>query len=139
MRGNPDVPAYRSRAEHDIAALLTRYGIPFVYEKPTAVLDAGKTKVWYPDFTLAHGLLIEYFGVTGEAAYTERTAHKLAVYAGNQVTVIPVYAGDLSRPSWQHDLLRRVDGALEFRLRDYRARTTRVGFSPPFYRRSRGY
>jgi len=40
--------------------------VGFEYEKPVAA-DEGKTKIWYPDFTLVDygGILVEHFGVNG--------------------------------------------------------------------------
>jgi len=35
-------PQYKSRVERQIGDLLTNRRIPFIYEKPTAVMDAGK-------------------------------------------------------------------------------------------------
>ena len=110
---------YKSRPEYQIAGLLDKYGLPFVYEKPTAVVDAGKTRIWYPDFTLAYGPLIEYFGVDGDRGYAARTAHKLKVYRQNQIQVLPVYPRDLAG-RWEDRLLKQVDKALDRRLQHYR-------------------
>ena len=70
-------PQYKSRAERQIGDFLTARRIPFVYEKPTAVMDRGAVRLWYPDFSLQYGLLIEYFGVNGERDYLERTRHRI--------------------------------------------------------------
>lgn len=113
---------YKSRAERDIADLLSHYNIPFIYEKPTAVIDSGKTKLWHPDFSLFYGPLIEYFGINGSHEYEERTRHKLNVYQENQFDVIPLHPRDLTG-NWQDDLLRKIDSHLEHRLADYRLRT----------------
>jgi len=113
--------AYQSRAEREISSALTRYCIPFIYEKPTAVIDAGKTKIWYPDFTLPYGVLIEYFGINGSHDYRERTKHKLKVYEENQFEVVDLYPADL-RGSWHQRFLNRIDSTLEHQLADYRRR-----------------
>lgn len=115
---NPNL--YRSRAERLIAGLLDQYGLPFIYEKPTAVTDHGQVRIWYPDFTLSYGLLIEYFGIHGDSDYNRRTQHKLNVYRENQFDVLPLYPSDLSC-GWQSHLLSRIDGVLETRVADYRA------------------
>jgi len=115
---------YRSGPEYRIAGLLDQYGLPFIYEKPTAVMDASKLRVWYPDFTLSYGPVIEYFGVNGDAGYDQRTRHKLAVYQQNQIPVLPVYPRDLG-VAWQDRLLQRIDSALERPLREYRSLTRR--------------
>lgn len=111
---------YRSRAEGVVAGLLDRYGLPFIYEKPTAVLDNGQVRIWYPDFTLSYGPIIEYFGVYGNADYDRRTEHKLQVYRQNQCDVISVYSRDMSR-GWEDRLLKRIDYTLESRLGQYRS------------------
>jgi hypothetical protein len=131
---------YRSHAEGLVGDLLDRYGLPFVYEKPTAVLDNGQVRIWYPDFTLAYGPIIEYFGMYGNADYDRRTEHKLKVYRQNQFDVVPVYSRDLNR-GWEDRLLRRIDDTLESRLGQYRSAVAnaRTRLSPryasPPYRR----
>jgi hypothetical protein len=110
---------YKSWPEYQIAGLLDQYGLPFIYEKPTAVLDQGKVRLWYPDFTLSYGPVIEYFGVNGDEGYRRRTAYKLSTYAQNQIEVLPVYPRDMSG-KWQGRLLGRIDHALEGRLTRYR-------------------
>ena len=111
---------YRSHAEGLVGDLLDRYGLPYIYEKPTAVMDNGQVRIWYPDFTLAYGPIIEYFGMYGNADYDRRTEHKLKVYRHNQMDVVPVYSRDLSR-GWEDRLLKRIDGTLESRLGQYRS------------------
>lgn len=110
---------YRSHPEHQIAGLLDKYGLPFIYEKPTAVLDRGNVRLWYPDFTLSYGPVIEYFGVNGNEAYRQRTEHKLKVYEQNQIDVVSLYPRDLSG-RWQDRLLARIDQSIENRLMSYR-------------------
>jgi len=48
-RGNIS-PSYKSWGEEQIARLLDRYGTSYQYEYPVAVVDRGKTRIWYPDF-----------------------------------------------------------------------------------------
>jgi len=127
LQGSP----YKSQPERRIACLLDQYHLPFIYEKPTAVVDAGKTKIWFPDFSLQYGLLIEYFGINGDRGYQERTRHKLTIYQANQYDVLPLYPTDMSG-QWQDRLLRRVELSLENRLSDYRSRIIPA-------RRSSGY
>ena len=115
---------YRSWGEHRIGTLLDKYGLPFIYEKPTAVLDSGKVRLWYPDFTLSYGMLIEYFGINGNKEYNRRTEHKLAVYQQNQLDVLPVYPGDMSK-GWEQRILSRIDHTLDQRLSNYRSNVGR--------------
>jgi len=114
---------YRSMAERQIADCLSRYSIPFIYEKPTAVMDSGMLKLWYPDFTVYTGTIIEYFGVNGERAYEQRTRHKLRVYEANHLDVIAVFPNDL-RDGWHDGLLDAIRQRLETPLQDFAARTS---------------
>ena len=111
-------PEFKSRTERQIGAFLDSRHIPYIYEKPTAVMDAGKTKIWYPDYSIQCGPLIEYFGITGDRHYMESVRHKLRVYQENQYDVIPLYPADLI-PQWQDNLLRRMESVMERRIRDF--------------------
>lgn len=116
MRSN----AYKSEGESRIASLLDQLGIPFEYEKPLAVVHAGKTKIWYPNFTLTgYGMiLVEYFGVNGSEDYERRTRQKLRVYEANGLDVIPVYPQDFKR-DWKERLMADIYGTLERRIQDF--------------------
>jgi len=111
---------YKSEGERRIAGFLNRLGIPFEYEKPLAVVDAGKTKIWYPDFTLVDygSILVEYFGIGGSEDYERRAQQKLKVYEANRLDVIPVYPQDFTR-DWKGYLLSSVYGILEKRIEDF--------------------
>ena len=93
--------------EYQIAGLFEKYKIPFIYEKPTAVIDSGKTKIWFPDFTLPYGIVIEYFGVGKNKDYENRTHHKLKIYKENQIPVISLYPKDITR-YWKLALLSKI-------------------------------
>jgi len=43
---------FKSRGEVQIARFLDRNKLTYRYEHPLAVLDKGKTRIWYPDFLL---------------------------------------------------------------------------------------
>ena len=43
---------YKSDGERRIADFLNKKNIPFTYEKPLAVVDDRKTRIFYPDFSL---------------------------------------------------------------------------------------
>ena len=63
---------------------MTRSNIAYRYEHPTAVVDRGKTRIWYPDFyPPGYGLIIEYFGVNGQKSYDNQVRHKMEVYHQN--------------------------------------------------------
>ncbi len=79
-------------------------------------MDDGKIKIWYPDFSLQYGLLIEYFGITGNTEYLERSRHKLNVYRANLFDVIPLYPSDVI-PPWQNRLIDQVEEVLVNRAR----------------------
>ncbi len=113
-------PEYKSRVERQIGDLLAERQIPFIYEKPTAVIDDGLTKIWHPDFSLQYGLLIEYFGMTGNRDYIEQARHKLSVYRDNQLDTIPLYPPDII-PGWQDHLIDRIGHTLEDRLKAVQA------------------
>ena len=121
---------YRSWNENRIAGLLNKYGIPFIYEKPAAVIDNGQVRLWYPDYYLSYGFLIEYFGIQGNPEYDRRTRHKLQVYQENQMDVLALYQQDMGR-SWDDHLLRRIDTMLEQRLTGYRSAIGRGYMAPP--------
>lgn len=114
-------PEYKSRVERQIGDFLAERQIPFIYEKPTAVVDNGLTKIWYPDFSLQYGMIIEYFGITGQQDYINRTKHKLRVYQQNQFDIIPLYPPDII-PGWQNELVDRIGYTLENRLKAIRSR-----------------
>ena len=58
--------------------------IDFSYERPVAVVDGGKTKIWYPDFYLdTYHILIEYFGMDGNRESAKINAYKRKVYKEN--------------------------------------------------------
>lgn len=112
-------PQYKSRAERQIADFLDSRRIPYIYEKPTAVMDAGKLKIWYPDYTLQCGPLIEYFGVIGDYDYINSARHKLRVYQENQFDVISLYPADMV-PQWPQNLVARIESVLERRIQELR-------------------
>ena len=108
-------PQYKSRMERDIGEFLVDRQIPFIYEKPTSVMDRGLLRLVYPDFTLQYGMLVEYFGMTGNREYIEQARHKLRVYQENQLDTIPLYPQDII-PGWQNRLVDRIGHTLEKRL-----------------------
>ena len=111
---------YKSEGERRIAGFLEAAGIPFEYERPLAVVDAGKTKIWYPDFTLVDygSILVEYFGVGGSEDYERRAQQKLKVYEANRLDVIPIYPQDFKR-DWKGQVMSTMYGILERRIQDF--------------------
>ena len=97
--------------------MLNRYGIPYLYEHPVAVVDQGKTRIWYPDFQLrGQGILIEYCGRPYDPAYAEGMARKDAVYAANGLTAL-MLTPDLFRGDWPVRVLDQIENAQVERLR----------------------
>jgi hypothetical protein len=114
-------PAYRSKAEIQIARLLDRERIAFQYEYPLAVIDRGRTRIWYPDFRLCeYGMILEYFGMNGDPAYRKRAEHKMAVYRENGIEGV-----FLTEDSFKGDWPARVIGDIEAVLRGRLDRFTR--------------
>jgi len=107
-------PAYRSKAEVQIARLLDREGIAFRYEHPLAVVDRERTRIWYPDFTLPeYGMIIEYFGMNDDPGYRRRAEHKMQVY--QETGIEGVF---LTEESFRGDWPARVVGQIEGILRE---------------------
>ncbi len=103
---------YKSKAERRIADFLEINGIVFTYEKPTAVIDSGKTRIWYPDFTLSSGIVIEYIGITNNTDYAKSSIHKLKVYKDNLIPVIALKPKDINR-WWKSNLLEKIHEMLK--------------------------
>jgi len=109
-------PAYKSKAEIQIARLLDRERIAFQYEHPLAVIDRGHTKVWYPDFSLCdYGMILEYFGMNGDPAYRKRTEHKMQVYRENGIEGV-FLTEESFRGDWPNRVLGQIEGILQGRL-----------------------
>ena len=119
----PEGRRFRSWGEEQIARLLDRNRIAFLYEHPLAVVDGGKTRIWYADFRLCgYGMLIEYCGRPDDPAYAAGMARKEAVYRVNGLTALMLTPEDL-RGDWPGRILGRIEGVLTDRLkvfRDYR-------------------
>lgn len=118
--------AYQSEGERQIARFLKREGIEFQYEHPLAVMDRGRLRLWYPDFRLReYGMIIEYFGMNGDAGYNDRARHKMEVYGQNGVEGL-----FLTEQSFKGDWPARILGELEDILK---------GRLNRFYRRKRRF
>lgn len=114
-----DRPFYRSRAEVQIAGLLDREGIAYRYEHPLAVVDHGRVRIWYPDFYLPQfGLILEYFGVHGDADYDRRTEHKMTVYRSTGVEGVSLDEYTLKRQG-AVGITRQIEGVLQQRLKRF--------------------
>jgi hypothetical protein len=82
-----------------------------------AVVDRGKTKIWYPDFTLPeYGVIMEYFGMNGNSSYNDQMAHKMKVYREAGINGIYLTESTLRGP-WQERIIERIEQTLEGQLR----------------------
>ena len=122
IKGKVTEPTYKSWGEEQIARLLERNKIAYQYEHPLAVIDHGKTKVWYPDFRLPEfGLIIEYFGVNGNSSYNEQTKHKIQVYRQNGIEGL--FLTDKSfKGDWPGRIMDRIEEILKCRIERFYSR-----------------
>lgn len=110
------VQGSKSHGEIQIARLLERNRIKYKYEQPLAVIDRGKTRIWYPDFHLPeYAMIIEYFGVNGDSGYNERTKHKVDVY--KKAGIEGVFLNESSlKGDWPNKIMGQVEDILKNRL-----------------------
>lgn len=107
---------YKSKGEEQIANFLKSQNIWFQYEYPLAIKDKGQVRIWYPDFRLPkYGMIIEYFGVNGNAAYDEQIAHKIFTYKEAGVDGIYLLESSFSG-NWQEQILEKIERSLEDKL-----------------------
>ena len=119
--GNISSP-YKSWGEQQIARLLDRNEIAHRYEHPLAVVDRGKTKIWYPDFKLhEYGMIIEYFGVNGKRDYDEQARHKMRIYEENGIDGLFLTEASL-KGDWPGRILGGIEGILKDRLNRFSMR-----------------
>ena len=115
-------PGYRSWAEVHIAGILDREDIAYWYEHPLAVVDQRQVRIWYPDFYLPeYGMIIEYFGINGDARYDRRTEHKLKVYETSGIEGVFLNEDTLKRQG-PTGITRQIEGVLQQRLRRFYSR-----------------
>jgi hypothetical protein len=115
-------PGYRSRAEVRIAGILDQEGIAYRYEHPLAVVDQGKTRIWYPDFYLPeYGMILEYFGIHGDPGYDRRTEHKMRVYETTGVEGVFLNENAMRREG-PTGITRQIEEVLQQRLRRFYGR-----------------
>jgi len=119
---------YRSEGERKIASFLDSYGIPYIYEKPILVIDNGKPRIWYPDFSVYGSIILEYFGIQGDADYDNGIEHKKKVYAENQIEMIPIYPSHF-KSDWQGYIMSSIRNTLENRLQNFNYSTPRAPLS----------
>lgn len=117
---SPNEDCFRSSGEAQIGRLFDRYGILYQYEPPVAVVDRGKVRIWYPDFQLVdQGILLEYCGRLGDAAYAQGVEHKRATYEANGLTAL-MFTPETFKGNWSSRVLDGIDTALAERLEAFR-------------------
>ena len=110
------VQGLKSKGEVQIARLLERNGIAYQYEYPLALIDRGKTRIWYPDYRLPeYGMIIEYFGVNGNSGYDERTRHKMEVYKQAGIEGLFLKKDSLAG-DWPNKIMAQIEAILKGRL-----------------------
>ena len=107
---------FKSKGEEQIARLFDRSNIAYRYEHPTAVVDRGKTRIWYPDFYLPeYGMIVEYFGVNGNEVYDDQARHKMEVYSANGLEGLflteAAFKGD-----WPTQIIGQIEETLKNRV-----------------------
>jgi len=104
---------------------LERNRIAYKYEYPLAVIDQGKTKIWYPDFQLPeYGMIIEYFGINGDPGYNKRTKHKMAVYKKAGIEGL-FLKSDCLKDDWPARIMGQIEDVLKNRLDRFYSRPGR--------------
>jgi hypothetical protein len=110
---------YKSKGEEQLARLFDREGLSYNYEHALAVVDHGKTKIWYPDFWLKDfGIVVEYFGVNGKKNYDEQAKHKMEVYRKNGIEGL-FLKGDCFKGDWPMRILGQIEDVLKGRLQRF--------------------
>ena len=110
MEGKVEVKGQRgkSEGERQIERLLRKCGLAYRYEYPLAVVERGKTRIWYPDFFLPeYGIIIEYAGLNG-AEYEARLRYKRAVYEEMGIPAI-FLSPESFRGYWPARLLGEIE------------------------------
>ena len=98
----------QSEGERQIERLLRRCGFECRYELPLAVVDRGRTRLWYPDFFLPeYGVITEYAGFDGEQ-YEAGVRYKESVYEELGTPAIFVRPESL-RGYWPARLLGEIE------------------------------
>jgi len=109
--------SFKSKGERQIAEFLEEQQIDYQYEYPLAIVDRGKTRIWYPDFRLPeYGVIMEYFGMNGDSSYDQQMVHKMKAYQEAGVNGIYL-TGSTMRGPWQEMIIEKIEQTLEGRLR----------------------
>jgi len=115
-----DKSPYKSRGERYIADFLEDRDIDFQYEYPLAIKDREQVRIWYPDFTLPeYNMIIEYFGMNRDPAYSQQMAHKMFAYKEADIDGIYLLESSLAG-NWQEQILDKIERNLEGKVEKFR-------------------
>ena len=118
--------SFKSKGEREIAEFLEEQNIAYQYEYPLAIVDRGKVRVNYPDFRLPeYGMILEYFGMTGDEAYDEQMAHKMKTYKEAGIDGIYLTESTMKGP-WQEMIIERIEQAAEEKLKKIQRYRTKL-------------
>ena len=121
-----DYSSFKSRGERQIAGFLEQEKIAYQYEYPLAIVDRGKTKIWYPDFKLPeYDIIIEYFGMNGVQSYNSQMEHKLQAYRDAGINGIYLAESSMKGP-WKRLVVERIEQILEGKLENIRQHRSRI-------------
>lgn len=98
---------FQSQGEYEIAKFLDEMDIEYEYEFPIAVVDDGKTKIWYPDFYLTKfQIVVDYFGMYNyNESYRQSVEHKKKIFQECGIQFVPIY--ELNK-GWREYLLKSI-------------------------------
>ena len=114
---------YKSEGERRIGTYLKDRQIDFTYERPVAIIDNSKAKLWYPDFYLTdYHILIEYLGMNGNPHNAKVNDYKRRIYKENKFDLIEIYPTDF-KENWQAKIDAGIYTTLERRIKDYTSRS----------------
>lgn len=114
---------YKSDGEKRIGEYLQNRNIRFSYERPVAVVEDNRPRLWYPDFYLDdYHVLIEYLGMNGNRDSKKMNDYKRSVYRSNRFDVIEMFPSDF-KADWQYKIDAGIRNTLERRVKHYAART----------------
>jgi hypothetical protein len=100
---------FKSEGERQIARLLERCGIDYRYEYPLAVVERGKLRILYPDFTLpGFGVIIEYAGMEKNKDYETCLERKKTLYQEMKVPALFIFP-DFFKGYWPIRFLEKVE------------------------------
>jgi len=124
-RNASELGRYKSKGEEQIARLLDREGLAYNYEQPIALIDRGKTRIWYADFWLRYfGLVIEYFGINDKKDYDEQSRHKIEVYKQNGIEGLFLTEASF-KGDWPTRIMNQIEGILRGRVERFYDRARR--------------